>query len=60
MNFLPVGDPGERGVLPADEHGGAQHHHGKEASLPLRQTEPHSGPDAVTHSTSPVPMALPS
>ena len=33
VDLLPVGDPGERRVLPADEHAGVQHHGDEEARL---------------------------
>ena len=39
VDLLPVGDPGERGVLPTDEHAGVQHDARQEASLTLCETE---------------------
>lgn len=39
VDLLPVCDPGERGVLPADEHAGVQHDARQEASLTFCETE---------------------
>ena len=39
MNFLAVRDPGERGVLPADEHAGMHHDVNEEATLTFCQTD---------------------
>jgi hypothetical protein len=39
VDLLTVCDASERGVLPADEHAGVQHHSRQEASLTLCETE---------------------
>jgi hypothetical protein len=39
VDLLPVSDPGERGVLPADEHAGVKHDARQETSLTFCETE---------------------
>jgi hypothetical protein len=46
VDFLAVGDPGERGVLPADEHARVQHDGNEETRLPLSKTERFDGSSA--------------
>jgi len=51
VDFLPVGDPGERRVLPADEHAGVQHHGYKEATLTIGAPERRGGSSGLDRET---------
>jgi hypothetical protein len=51
VDLLPVGDPGERRVLPADEQAGVQHHGYKEATLTIGETERRGGPSGLNRDT---------
>jgi hypothetical protein len=52
VELLPVGDPGERGVLSADEHAGVQHHGYKEATLTIGETERRGGSSGLDRETA--------
>ena len=51
VDLLSVGDPGERRVLPADEHAGVQHDSNQEARLTIGETERCDGSSGLDRET---------